>query len=83
MFLGDNSGLDNNNFEYLLVLKYFFFQPKTPKTQVEDEIFEESDIKRVILYLDLWQESLPDLFHAGITIISNDPLDTVLANKFP
>jgi hypothetical protein len=23
--LGDNSGLDNNNFEYLLILKYFFF----------------------------------------------------------
>jgi hypothetical protein len=23
--LGDNSGLDNNNFEYLLALKYFFF----------------------------------------------------------
>jgi hypothetical protein len=53
MFLGDNSSLDNNNFEYLLVLRYFSFQPETPKTQVEDNIFEELDIKRVILYLDL------------------------------
>jgi hypothetical protein len=42
---------------------------------VEDNIFEESDIKRVILYPDLRQESLPDLLHAGITIMSNNPLD--------
>jgi hypothetical protein len=42
---------------------------------VEDNIFEESDIKRVILYLDLQQESLPDLFHAGIITILNNPLD--------
>jgi hypothetical protein len=53
MSLGDNSGLDNNNFEYLPALKYLSFQPETPKTQAEDDIFEESDIKRVILYLDL------------------------------
>jgi hypothetical protein len=44
---------------------------------VEDNIFKESDIKRVILYLDLRQESLPDLFHTGIIIISNNPLDTL------
>jgi hypothetical protein len=44
---------------------------------VEDNIFEESDIKRVILYPDLRQESLPDLFHADITIISDNPLDTL------
>jgi hypothetical protein len=50
MSLGDNSGLDNNNFEYLPVPKYFFLQPETPETQAEDNIFKESDIKRVILY---------------------------------
>jgi hypothetical protein len=32
MFLGDNSGLDNNNFEYLPVPRYFSFQPETPET---------------------------------------------------
>jgi hypothetical protein len=48
VFLGDNSSLDNNNFEYLLVLKYFSLQPGTPETQVENNIFEELDIKRVI-----------------------------------
>jgi hypothetical protein len=53
MFLGDNSGLNNNNFEYLPMLKYFSLQPETPETQVEDNIFKESDIERVILYPDL------------------------------
>jgi hypothetical protein len=48
MFLGDNSGLDSNNFEYLLVLKYLSFRLETPETQVEDNIFEKLDIKRVI-----------------------------------
>jgi hypothetical protein len=32
MFLGDNSGLDNNNFEYQPILRYLFFQPETPET---------------------------------------------------
>jgi hypothetical protein len=59
------------------VLRYFSFQPKIPETQAENNIFKESDIKRVILYLDLQQESLPDLFHASITIISDNPLDTL------
>jgi hypothetical protein len=31
IFLGDNSGLDNNNFEYLLMLKYFFSNQKPLK----------------------------------------------------
>jgi hypothetical protein len=53
MSLGDNSGLDNNDFEYLLAPKYLSLQPETPETQVEDNIFKESDIKRVILYPDL------------------------------
>jgi hypothetical protein len=53
MSLGDNSSLDNNNFEYLLVPKYLSLQPETPETQVENDIFEESDIKQVILYPDL------------------------------
>jgi hypothetical protein len=53
MFLEDNSGLDNNNFEYIPVLKYFSLQLEILETQAEDNIFEESDIKRVILYLDL------------------------------
>jgi hypothetical protein len=44
---------------------------------VEDNIFEESDIKQVIFYLDLRQESLPDLFHASITIVLDNPLDTL------
>jgi hypothetical protein len=48
MFLGNNSGLDNNNFEYLPVLKYFSFQLETPETQVEDNIFEKLNIKWVI-----------------------------------
>jgi hypothetical protein len=54
MFLGDNSSLNNNNFEYLLVLKYCFFQLEIPETQVEDNIFKELDIKQII-YLDLQQ----------------------------
>jgi hypothetical protein len=52
IFLGNNSGLDNNNFEYLFVLSYFSFQLETPETQVKNNIFEELDIKRVI-HLDL------------------------------
>jgi hypothetical protein len=42
---------------------------------VGDNIFEESDIKQVILYLDLRQESLLDLFHTSITIILDNLLD--------
>jgi hypothetical protein len=38
-------------------------------------IFTESDIKRVILYPDLRQESLLD--HAGITAVSDNPPDTL------
>jgi hypothetical protein len=48
---------------------------------VEDNIFKELDIKRVILYLDLRQESSPDLFHAGIAVILDNPPDTL--NLFP
>jgi hypothetical protein len=59
------------------VPKYFSLQPKTLETQVEDNIFKESDIKQVILYLDLQQESSPDLFHAGITTVLNNLLDTL------
>jgi hypothetical protein len=44
---------------------------------VENNIFEESDIKQVILHLVLRQESLPDLLHASITTVSDDPLDTL------
>jgi hypothetical protein len=47
-----------------------------PETQVEDNIFEKSDIKQVIR-LDLRQESLLDLFHTGITIILDNPPDTL------
>jgi hypothetical protein len=42
---------------------------------VEDNIFEELDIKQVILYPDLQQESLLDLFHTSITIILDNLLD--------
>jgi hypothetical protein len=34
IFLGDKSGLDNNDFEYLPALKYLFLRPETPETQV-------------------------------------------------
>jgi hypothetical protein len=44
---------------------------------VEDNIFEESDIERVILYLDLRQESSPDLFYTSITIMLDNPPDTL------
>jgi hypothetical protein len=44
---------------------------------VEDDIFEELDIERVILYLDLQQESLLDLFHTSITTVSDNLLDTL------
>jgi hypothetical protein len=52
-FLRNNSSLDSNDFKYLLVLKHFSFQPKIPEIWVENNIFKELDIKRVILYLDL------------------------------
>jgi hypothetical protein len=58
------------------VLKYFFLQPEIPETQVEDNIFEELDIKRVIRLI-LRQEFLPDLFYASITIVLNNPSDTL------
>jgi hypothetical protein len=44
-------------------------------SSLDNNIFEESDIKRVILYLDLRQESLLDLSHASIIIILNNLLD--------
>jgi hypothetical protein len=52
MFLGNNSSLDNNNFEYLPALRYFSFQLETSETQIKDNIFKELDIKRII-HLDL------------------------------
>jgi hypothetical protein len=76
MSLGDDSGLDSNDFEYLPVLRYLSLRLETPETQVEDDIFEESDIERVTR-LDLRQESLPDLFYASIIIVSDDPLDAL------